>query len=316
MPRGFSGQTVKRFFEKTGEAMQKAGEAHNKRPFENKPDGMMSYSQRPYTYGATNQGMSSRAEQGMPASTTQSMYANSAQGTHGASRGGSGVNIPTFPEPTNHKLPFSPEDADPFNDRHKTGVGNRSNIVVEQSVYEECMKKLEMVDDKAGEEIYKLCCTVEEMCKTIYIVPETIPRVMAITSRVKNSMPKFRELTEEVRLQVKKHVEEIGYIDQAPDGFKVIVSDEGVDYVLGSTKDAVGKQIQSMEDTAKSYAQAAESLLNQAQSLKRQEDMAKNRVDMLDARVKTLEQREAMERAAGLGNPLGGAVNPFRTIRN
>ena len=269
MPRGFSGATVKRFFEKTNEAMTKASEAHNRRPFENKLQG----------------------------------------------ESDTDISMPTIREPINHTPPFSPEDANPFNNNHKIGIGNRSNIVVEQSVYEEALKKIEETDHKAGEEIYKLCNTIEELCKTIYIVPETIPRVMEITARLKNSLPKFRELTEEVNIEVRKFIGEIGQIDQAPDGFKVVVSDEGAEHVIGSTKDVVNKQIQSMEETVRSYIQAEEALARQASSFKRQMDSSKNRMDMLDTQINTLEQRVAMESAAGLGNPLG-AANPFRMTRD
>jgi len=314
MPRGFSGQTVKRFFERTNEAMKKASEAHNRKPFEDTSEGMPSHYQKQYSHTRASAGSMMH---GMPMGSSQGTYGMLAKGMYDkpAQQSGPRINMPAFPEPINHKLPYQPEDADPFNDRHKTGVGNRSNIVVEQSVYEECMQKLEAVDDKAGQEIYRMCCTIEEMCKTIYIVPETIPRVMAITSRIKNSMPEFRGITEEVRLQVKKHVDEIGHIDQAPDGFKVIVSDEGAEYVIGSTKDAVGKQVDSMENTAQSYARGAESLRSQADSFRSQAGRLGNRKDMLDDRLKTLEEREAMQAAMGMGNPLGGA-NPFRMVRD
>ena len=320
MPKGFSGASAKRFFERTNEAMTKASEAHNRRPFEDTSKGLPGYYKGSNTYGMAAQGLSGSMTQGMYGTTkgtydTTAMYGATKGMYDPALRSRPRITLPSFPEPRNHKMPFSPEDANPFNDRHKTGIGNRSNIVVEQSIYEDVIKKIDMADDKAGEEIYKMCCKIEEMCKTIYIVPETIPRIMALTSRLKDSMPQFRGLTEEVNIQIRKFVNEIGNVDQAPDGFKVVVSDEGAEHVIGSTKDAVGKQIQSMEDTARSYAQAAESLRQQAESLRKQADTTKNQIDMLEGRIKMLEEREAMERAAALGNPLGGA-SPFRVVRD
>ena len=311
MPRGFSGAAAERFFIKTNEAMEKASEAHNKRPFNNTPEGGASgNSQNAYTYGMTNQGV-----QGLPTEkTAQETLIKSSQGMYTVSaQGSSSISLPNFREPQNHKTPFSPEDANPLHDRHKTGVDNRSNIVVEQDIYEDAVKQMEAADDKAGEEIYKMACKIEEICKTIYIVPETNPRAMAITGRAKDCLSKFRELTEEVNIQVKQYVSEIGHIDKAPDGFKVVVSDEGAEHVISGIKSSAGKQVQSMEDTARSYAQGIDSLKHQANSLNRQADTTKNQIDMLETRVDMLEQRESMERAVGLGNPLN-AVNPFRVV--
>jgi len=313
MPRGFSGQRVKHFFERTNDAMKIAKEAHNKRPFEDMSKEVTRPPRGLHTYGKAIQGTSGYMPQESMVNAIRGMQETEKQESTRR------INLPTLPEPRNHELPFSPEDANPFNDRHKVGVGNRTNIVVEQVIYEDAIKKIEMTDDKAGEEIYKMCCKIEEMCNTIYIVPETIPRVMEITGRLKDSMPQFRYLTEEVNIQTRKFFNEIGHIDQASDGFKVVVSDEGAEHVISSTKDAVGKQIRSMEDTANSYAKGAESLRNQAASFRRQADRTKDQIDMLEDRLKMLQEREAMERAAGAGNPLGVvniATNPFRTGRS
>jgi len=214
-----------------------------------------------------------------------------------------GINMPKFQEPINQKPPFQPEEANPFTDKYITGVGNSSNIIVEQSVYEDCVKKIEITDDTIGREIYNMCHTIEEMCKSIYILPETIPGIMAITQRLKDCLPKFREITEEVNIQIRKYINEIGDIDQAPNGFKVVVTDDGAEHIIDTTKDTLNKQLQNMQNTADSFAQAAESLRNQAGSFGRQANTTKNEVRTLETRIDTLEQREAMQAAAGIANP-------------
>ena len=198
---------------------------------------------------------------------------------------------PNLATPNNQKLPFSYEDANPLNDRYITGVGNSSNIVVEESIYRDAIRKINIADEKAGEEIYKMACVIEEMCKSIYIVPQTIPRVMSITSRIKDSLPQFRYLTEEVNITTRKLVDEMGRIDQAPDMFKLVVSDRGAEHVINTTKNIVDRQIESMENTAQGYARTADSMRQQGDALKRRADAIKVRVDAMEGQISALEAR-------------------------
>ena len=89
--------------------------------------------------------------------------------------------LPSFPEPRNQKMPFSPGDANPALDRYSTGVGRSSNLVVDNSTYETASRQLTKADDQAGEEIYKMACTIEELCGSMYIVIEHLGRFQLLT---------------------------------------------------------------------------------------------------------------------------------------
>jgi len=325
MPRGFSGATAQRFIHKTNEAIKQASEAHNKPPFGDTYDSRRLTKDSPHNplgYGYPSSGFrysNPNSGHGYPNqnSSHYSNYTNqeaSISGAYGSTSRETSrrkIDLPRLQEPINQKPPFEPEDANPLTDRHKTGVGNRSNVVVEKVVYDDAMKRLEEADYKAGEEIYKMCNTIDEICRTIYVVSETNPRLQALIGRLRDCLPQFRELTEEVNIFTRKFVDEIGHIDRAPDYFKVVMSDEGAEYIIGTTKNAVNKQVENMESTARSYKQGAENLRNQANNFRSQASRLETRIDTLDVRKKTLEEREMAERAAGMINPIG-AVNPFR----
>ncbi|MCL2574229.1 MAG: hypothetical protein FWE34_06750 [Defluviitaleaceae bacterium] len=212
------------------------------------------------------------------------------------------IPLPRIQEGVNVKLPFEPGDANPHSDRYKTGVGNSSNIIVEQTNYDDIAKKMDNADDKVGEMIYKMCCEVEQICSTIYTIPETNPKILSIAERIKDALPKFRELTENANIETRRFVREVGDTDRAPDSFKVVLSEEGAEDVVSATKNAVQRQVANMESTARSYTQAANTLKNQANSFQRQIDNNENRMCVLEGQIKALEEREAMQ---SIVNPFG-----------
>ena len=93
------------------------------------------------------------------------------------------------------RLPFEPDDARVG--QFVTGKGDSSNIVVDSSDYTELTQRISHADDKMGECLYRIALEIEEMCRTIYILPETLPRCMNVSSAVKTSLSEFRSLTEE-----------------------------------------------------------------------------------------------------------------------
>ena len=84
---------------------------------------------------------------------------------------------------------------------------------------------------------------IESMCANIYIVPETVPKVLAITSQVKNMLPQFRSLTEEVCIDTRRFVNEMAEIDGASVGnFSLAVSERGTAEAVGQVRNAVNRQ--------------------------------------------------------------------------
>ena len=78
-----------------------------------------------------------------------------------------------------------------------TGVGNQRNIVVSQGVYDQALKRVQIIDSRMAEEIYKMTVQIERMCETTYIVPETRAKCLEYVDKIKSSLGKFESLTDE-----------------------------------------------------------------------------------------------------------------------
>ena len=119
------------------------------------------------------------------------------------------VRIP--PVPRQRDLPFSEEDA--HTGRFITGRGDSSNIVVDE---DECLKISRAISDinyKMDDCMYRTAAEIEEMCRTIFIMPTVTPQCMNFCDAVKSSLIHFRDLTEDMSQEVRKFalkVAEIG----------------------------------------------------------------------------------------------------------
>ena len=200
---------------------------------------------------------------------------------------------PRLAEPRNQEPPFSPDDAD-FTGNHSTGIGNSSNIVVDEALYQETVRKLNAIDDYAGEEIYRMACKIEEICQSMYVVPETIPHITALTAQLKGYLPEFRNLSDDVGIQVRRFADEVGTIDKAPGIFALAISEGGAQQVISETRRAVDRQVMNMQNTARSYDQAAKALGNRADALERQAVSMENRIDTLEGQIRTLKAQAAV----------------------
>lgn len=64
-----------------------------------------------------------------------------------------------------------------------------------------------------AEELYNIAIQIEEMCNTIYIVPATLPKYLAIVDKVKSSLGEFQSLAEQAGTKVYEFTGEIARID-------------------------------------------------------------------------------------------------------
>lgn len=119
---------------------------------------------------------------------------------------------PPLPVRNNHSAGNSPDTA--MGGGYQTGVGNQTNVVVDQSAYDEILQKIQVTDARIAEDLYNLAVQIEQMCETIYIVPATLPKYLAIVDRVKGSLGEFQSLTEDARLRAHQLVEEMINIDR------------------------------------------------------------------------------------------------------
>ena len=121
------------------------------------------------------------------------------------------VGTPAMPGGDNHNAPYPPDSA--VGGGYTTGVGNETNVVLEQSTYDEILQKIRKTDMETAENLYRIAEEIEKMCETIYIVPATLPKYLAIIDAVKASLNEFQSLTDASVVQTYQFVEDIMEID-------------------------------------------------------------------------------------------------------
>ena len=224
MPNGFSGYSVKRFFETTNHALEQAVNIHNNNPM-----------------------------QGMK-----------------------GVISPRI---LNVRMPFTVDSA--LSGRYTTGVGRSSNIVVNPAVYENVIKNVNRVDDQSGADLYRLSVAIEKMCNNIFIVPETIPRIMAITGQIKKCLGQFRPIAEEVNITTRNFVRQMMEIDGGSSGSQAVtlaISEQGAAQARQSISKMREQQSSNMTSTQEVTSAAARDLRNRAQIERMREQEERNRL--------------------------------------
>lgn len=120
---------------------------------------------------------------------------------------------PQMPQVINQNLPFQVEDA--MTESHRVGVGNESNIVVNQNTYNDVLRRIDVVDNQAGSDIFNILNNIERMCDNTFIVPETKNQITAITRDMKRYMSRFRSVTDEAITRTRGFVNEIIEIDRS-----------------------------------------------------------------------------------------------------
>ena len=122
----------------------------------------------------------------------------------------SSVSPPPLPHRTNQRVPESSAFAD--SGSFVTSVSTIANIVVSDSIYDELMQKINLVDESVCEMLYNTSYEVEEMCQSVYIVPRTLPRFLRILRDIKQSLGEFRLLTGAVEASARSFVTDINGI--------------------------------------------------------------------------------------------------------
>jgi len=73
-----------------------------------------------------------------------------------------------------------------------------------------------MTDSGIAEEIHSIATQIEEMCKTIYIVPKTLPGYLSIVGNVKSSLDEFQSLAEQTGMKAYEFMCEVMSADGQP----------------------------------------------------------------------------------------------------
>ena len=122
------------------------------------------------------------------------------------------VPLPNMSTPRNISAPFTVEDAW-SNAMHARRVGNCSNVVVDHQLYGDAVSRVDVIDDQAGADIYMIANAIEDMCARIFVVPETVKRILAVTDQLKGSLGQFRSLTEDANIDMRRFVGAISAVD-------------------------------------------------------------------------------------------------------
>ena len=141
-------------------------------------------------------------------SALSSAHAVHSKNPHG---GGGSVAPPALPMRNNVNAKNPPESA--MSGGYPTRIGNQTNIVVNEDAYAEILQKIRMTDSGIAEEIHSIATQIEEMCKTIYVVPATLPKYLAIVGNVKSSLGDFQSLAERSGMKAYEFSNEITRID-------------------------------------------------------------------------------------------------------
>jgi len=117
------------------------------------------------------------------------------------------VPFPTLTPQTNVVPSYPPENA--YIGEFESGQRNSSNIVVDESIYSSGLNRIVAADEQAAQRLREVAEGIEDLCKTSFIVPDTVVECMIITVGLKNSLGKFTALTEDAQVKIKGFVEDI-----------------------------------------------------------------------------------------------------------
>jgi len=108
-------------------------------------------------------------------------------------------------------LPFEPSDG-VSGTLVPVGRGNSSNIVISPAEYEATMWRVSQTYDRMGECLYNVANEIEAMCRSIFILPDTVPRCLNISDTLKRSLGQFRAVTDNTVVKARAFAREVADI--------------------------------------------------------------------------------------------------------
>jgi len=118
-----------------------------------------------------------------------------------------GAERPNLPSTPNVQTPHDVSSAQ--SGGNITGVGNSSNIVVGSAEYNNILSKIESIDDDMGRNLHQISVCIEEMCRSNFVMPQTVQRCNTITSDFKNALDEYSRLTDEPIMEMHKFSDKI-----------------------------------------------------------------------------------------------------------
>jgi len=125
------------------------------------------------------------------------------------------------------------------------------------------LRRVDVADNQAGADLYMITNAIEEMCAMMFVVPETVPRILDVTSQLKSSLGQFRSLTEDTSTNMRRFSNAMSDIDMGNQG-QMSISTAGAEQAMRRVSDSFNRQIDSMERTSNSYRGQSDNLMGQA----------------------------------------------------
>ena len=121
------------------------------------------------------------------------------------------VSFPRLGQVFNQNLPFA--EGHRQGGFFTTGTRNSSNIVVNGQLYNEITHRLANTDYDVAYTLYKIVESIESMCSGIFVLPETAEAINEVTSRLKQILYPFHDVTQDTVRLARGFVNEMSNTD-------------------------------------------------------------------------------------------------------
>jgi hypothetical protein len=156
-------------------------------------------------------GFSGKASKGYLAGVHESLSESNVEYTKDPFEGYSwSVGTPSLPYRSSQETPYPPDSAS--GGGHSTGLGNSGNIAVSEDTFVEISGRVNRIDEDMCRDIQTVILEIEEMCNTVFILEQTLPKYLGILNSVKSSLGEFESLTTDSETQARKFAGEISDI--------------------------------------------------------------------------------------------------------
>jgi len=189
---------------------------------------------------------------------------------------------PNLPTPTNLTLNMRESAIRP----NARNIGNSSDIVMDPEVFTQAVNRMDTVVDFVGAESYAMINGMEEICTTIFQIPETVSRIQNVCDTLKRCLSSIRGVTEAVATDTRQFISDMADIDRGNTRL-IAVSQSGASNTIQSARSTITRQASNMERTSTTYKSRAARLEQEAEreerraaSLQIQIDAAMTRLDI------------------------------------
>ena len=97
---------------------------------------------------------------------------------------------------------------------YRLGMGSSQNVVMREEVYRSCTSQLGQLDNRMAEQIENVCKQIDDLCQSIFIIPETTPRIQEVVQKVRGSLSDFQDVTTKVCRTSDMYVSQIRALDR------------------------------------------------------------------------------------------------------